>query len=81
MMSKTIMITAEDIEELGFSKRVSAEVLKEAKIDLVNQGYPIYDNKMIKQVPAYAVESILGFVFPYPAEPNEEVERQYHNQS
>ena len=58
------LVTAEDLQDLGFPKKTSNDIIKEAKRDLIEEGYTVYDNIMIKQVPAYAVERIVGFLFP-----------------
>lgn len=63
-MNSKRLVDAQDLQDLGFPKKTSIDIIKEAKQDLVKSGYHIYDNIMIKQVPAYAVERLVGFVFP-----------------
>lgn len=64
MMNMHRLVTAEDLQDLGFPKKTSTDIIKEAKKDLVEEGYKVYNNIMIKQVPAYSVERLVGFVFP-----------------
>lgn len=64
MMNIYRLVTAEDLQSLGFPKKTSTDIIKEAKKDLVQEGYKVYDNIMVKQVPAYSVERLVGFVFP-----------------
>lgn len=73
-MNSKRLVTAQDLQDLGFPKKTSTDIIKEAKKNLVEDGYKIYDNIMIKQVPAYAVERLVGFVFPdgYFQEPEED---------
>lgn len=63
-MNSKRLVTAEDLQDLGFPKKTSTDIIREAKRNLVEEGYKIYDNIMIKQVPAYSVERLVGFVFP-----------------
>jgi len=63
-MNSKRLVTAEDLQDLGFPKKTSTDIIKEAKKGLIEDGYTIYDNIMIKQVPAWAVQRIVGFVFP-----------------
>ena len=59
-----ITITYKDVMHLGFPKHTARSVIKQAKIQLVNRGYTIYENNRIGTVPKEIVEEILGLKFP-----------------
>lgn len=59
-----ITITYKDVMQLGFSKHTARSVIRQAKVQLVNRGYTIYENNRIGTVPKEIVEEILGLKFP-----------------
>lgn len=47
--------------ELGFPKATSQQIIRQTKLNMVKQGYTIYNNRRLGAVPIEAVEDILGF--------------------
>ena len=45
---------------MGYSQNFATNVIKRARYVMIRQGYEIYRNKKITEVPLKAVESILG---------------------
>ena len=54
------MICRKDLEELGFKTNQSVTIIRQAKVRMVNQGYPYYNNKRVGVVPRQVIEEILG---------------------
>ena len=54
------MICRKDLEELGFKTNQAVTIIRQAKVRMVNQGYPYYNNKRVGVVPRQASEEILG---------------------
>lgn len=53
-------ISSEDLIHLGFPKATAQQIIRHAKINMVKQGYAIYNNRRLSIVPIKAVENILG---------------------
>ncbi|EMW5406266.1 DUF3173 domain-containing protein [Enterococcus faecalis] len=53
-------ICRKDLENLGFKSHQAVMIIRQAKIKMVNQGYPYYNNKRVGVVPRQAVEEIIG---------------------
>lgn len=47
--------------ELGFPKATSQQIIRQTKLKMVQQGYTIYNNRRLGNVPTSAVEEVLGF--------------------
>ena len=54
------MICRKDLEELGFKTNRAVTIIRQAKVRMVNQGYPYYNNKRVGVVPRQVIEEILG---------------------
>ena len=54
------MITKKELENIGFKPHQATTIIREAKILMVNNGFPYYNNKRVGVVPAHIVESIIG---------------------
>lgn len=59
-----ITVNFKDVMHLGFPKHTARSVIKQAKVQLINRGYTIYENNRIGTVPKEIVEEILGLKFP-----------------
>ena len=59
--STTTTINYLKLMELGFPKSTSQDIIRQAKHNMVKQGYTIYLNRRLGTVPISAVEEILGF--------------------
>lgn len=46
------------LEVLGFKTRQAATIIRQVKIEMVNQGYPYY-NKRVGVVPRQVIEEII----------------------
>ncbi|MFS7201281.1 DUF3173 domain-containing protein [Carnobacterium divergens] len=53
-------ISSKDLEFLGFKHHQAVTIIRQAKIIMVNKGYPYYNNKRIGVVPRHIVEEIIG---------------------
>ncbi|EMF0090844.1 DUF3173 domain-containing protein [Enterococcus hirae] len=53
------MICRKDLEELGFKTNQAVTIIRQAKVRMVNQGYPYYNNKRVGVVPRQVIEEIL----------------------
>ncbi|GEN48642.1 hypothetical protein FD11_GL000495 [Ligilactobacillus pobuzihii E100301 = KCTC 13174] len=51
----------EDIVKLGFLPNTAKDVIKKAKVFMVEDGYEFYNKPKLGKVPVRAVEAILGF--------------------
>lgn len=58
------MIRKEDLVELGFCSNQAITIIRQAKLEMVNQGYPYYNNKRLGVVPRHVVETIIGTPLP-----------------
>lgn len=54
-------INYQNLMELGFPKATSQQIIRQAKQKMVQQGYTIYANRRLGNVPVTAVEEVLGF--------------------
>lgn len=54
-------ITKNELQKLGFGPSQSADIVRRAKLYLVEQGYGYYTSKRLGRVPINSVEQILGF--------------------
>lgn len=55
-----MMITKNELVQLGFGTSQSADIIRKAKALMVNKGYGFYSSRKLGRVPASAVEEILG---------------------
>lgn len=62
-LTKDLLITVDALQSLGFAKKTSTDIIKSAKLHLVDLGYSVYDNIMVQCVPAYAVTHVTGIEF------------------
>lgn len=53
-------MTKNELISLGFGVSQSSDIIRKAKILMVNKGYVYYDNRRLGRVPIEAVEEILG---------------------
>lgn len=56
-----LIISVEDLVEMGYPKQTAQNIYKQVRYNLVAEGYTIYKNKQIRQVPTEAVEKVLGY--------------------
>lgn len=68
-MNKQI-IGKNELEKLGYSNYQSQILIRQAKNYMVKQGYDIYTNRKISQVPVNALKILLGFEPKIPEEMN-----------
>lgn len=54
------MISKKELEKMGFKTNQAVTIIREAKIKMVKNGYPYYNNKRVGVVPRYVVEEIIG---------------------
>lgn len=54
------MICRKDLEQLGFKTHQAVTIIRQAKIRMVNRGYPYYNNKRVGVVPRQVIEEIIG---------------------
>ena len=54
-------ITKHELQKMGFGPSQSADIVRRAKLYLVNKGYSYYSSKRLGRVPLSSVEHILGF--------------------
>ena len=55
------IITYNDLIKLGYAKATAQQIIRQTKLNMVKQGYTIYNNRRLGTVPIEAVEDILGF--------------------
>lgn len=53
-------ITANDLQEQGFSKSSSQRIIRMAKLRLVQDGFNLYSNRRLGCVPNEVVEKLIG---------------------
>lgn len=58
-----VMIDYTKLMELGLKKHTAQNIIKEAKLKLVQKGYEFYKNQRCGHVPVEEVEEILGINF------------------
>ncbi|EKQ05982.1 DUF3173 family protein [Lacticaseibacillus paracasei] len=49
-----------DLISLGYRENTAAELIRQAKRSMVQQGYEFYTNRRLGRVPVAAVEAIIG---------------------
>lgn len=54
-------ITKYELQQMGFGPSQSADIVRRAKLYLVNKGYGYYSSKRLGRVSLSSVEHILGF--------------------
>ncbi|WP_337089438.1 DUF3173 family protein [Leuconostoc pseudomesenteroides] len=54
------MISKQELESMGFKTNQAITIIRQAKIKMVNKGFPYYNNKRIGVVPRFIVEDIIG---------------------
>ncbi|AUC91612.1 TPA: DUF3173 domain-containing protein [Streptococcus suis] len=64
------MIEKSHLIKMGFTKYQATGIIKQVKLNLVNQGYYLYNNKRLGIVPASAVESFIGVTISEETEEN-----------
>jgi hypothetical protein len=53
-------VTKKDLILLGYRENTAAELIRQAKRSMVQQGYEFYTNRRLGRVPVAAVEAIIG---------------------
>lgn len=56
-----LTISVDDLVKMGYPKQTSQNIYKQVRYNLVAEGYNIYKNKQIRQLPTNAVEKVLGY--------------------
>ncbi|HFX3773200.1 MULTISPECIES: DUF3173 family protein [Enterococcus] len=56
-----LTISVDDLVKMGYPKQTAQNIYKQVRYNLVADGYNIYKNKQIRQVPTKAVEKVLGY--------------------
>lgn len=54
------IISKNELMAMGYPKHTAENIIRQAKIIMVQKGYPFYNNKRLGRVPKNVVESILG---------------------
>lgn len=54
-------ISYKDLVVLGYPKATAQQIIRQTKLNMVQQGYTLYSNRRLSSVPITAVEEILGF--------------------
>lgn len=63
-MNTMITITKKDLVRLGYGPGTSASLIRQAKLAMVEKGFPFYENKRLGRVPTEVIEELLGIRFP-----------------
>lgn len=58
MTNKTICKS--DLISMGYAPHTASNLIRQAKIIMVQRGYPFYNNKRLGRVPVETIETILG---------------------
>lgn len=53
-------INKDDLLNLGFKQHTAISIIRQAKQNMIQQGYGFYNNRRLGRVPIRAVEEILG---------------------
>jgi len=53
-------ICKQDLIELGYKEHTARNLICQAKVIMVQKGYPFYNNKRLGLVPTDVVEEIIG---------------------
>lgn len=54
-------INKDDLIKMGYKEHTAISIIRQAKQNMIQQGYSFYNNKRLGRVPITAVETILGF--------------------
>ncbi|AMG49381.1 DUF3173 domain-containing protein [Enterococcus sp. PF-2] len=54
------MISKKELEKMGFKPHQAASIIRQAKFNLVSNGFSYYNNKRLGVVPRQVVEEIIG---------------------
>lgn len=54
-------ISYKDLVVLGYPKATAQQIIRQTKLNMVQQGYTLYSNRRLGTVPIAAVEEVLGF--------------------
>lgn len=54
------MLNYQDLRELGYPQNQARRIIRQAKANLVKDGYPFYNGKRVGLVPAVAVAKIIA---------------------
>ena len=49
------------VESVGFKENTASDIVRQAKVKMVELGYPMYSNRRLGIVPTRIVEEIIGF--------------------
>lgn len=60
MYKKKTIDANELVNELGFKMHQARDIIRLAKVTMVNRGYSIYNNKRLGVVPRTVVEELTG---------------------
>ncbi|MCO7135808.1 DUF3173 domain-containing protein [Ligilactobacillus salivarius] len=60
MKSKKTITANELVDELGFKTHQARDIIRLAKVTMVNRGYSMYNNKRLGVVPISVIEEITG---------------------
>ncbi|WP_334330540.1 DUF3173 family protein [Companilactobacillus sp. HBUAS59699] len=58
--TSNIMVTADDIETMGFKRGQAVMIVRQVKQIMVNRGFELYNNKRLGVVPKSAVLDLIG---------------------
>lgn len=53
-------ICKQDLINFGYPEHTSREIIRQAKVKMVQKGYAFYNNRRLGRVPTNVVESIIG---------------------
>jgi hypothetical protein len=59
-----IAVTKQDLIALGYGVSFAADIMRRAKMLMVDKGYPYYMSRKLNRVPSEAAEEILGITLP-----------------
>ncbi len=54
-------INKDNLIKMGYKEHTAISIIRQAKQNMVQQGYSFYNNKRLGRVPISTVETILGF--------------------
>lgn len=60
MYKKKTIDANELVDELGFKMHQARDIIRLAKVTMVNRGYSMYNNKRLGVVPRTVVEELTG---------------------
>ena len=59
-----ITVTKKDLIALGYGPSFSSDIIRQAKILMIERGHTYYQSRKLDRVPKEAVEEILGIKLP-----------------